>query len=93
MASVSDDWSCRIYTLVETAVNPVELYDNPCWLQNANQRTAANAGPAFGLRYIEPEGFGYGRCIAVLGGGPHTGHIAPITHAVMKAVSISYRMQ
>ena len=84
MASVSDDWSCRIYTLAEIAVNPVEQYDNPSWPQNTNQDTMANAGPAFGLRYIEPEGFGYGRCIAVLVGGPYTGHIAPITYAVNK---------
>lgn len=40
------------------------------------------AGPAFGLRANGGEGTGFGRCVAVLAGGPSGGHLAPVLDAV-----------
>ena len=43
------------------------------------------AGPPFGLRGQDGEGFGFGSWVAVLAGGPSGGHQA----AVLGAASIS----
>lgn len=76
LLSASSDHTCRIYDLTETVQCPIE---NPHW---PGSTTQALAGPAFGMRVNEGEGFGLGRCVAVLAGGPSGGHMAPVLGAV-----------
>jgi len=40
------------------------------------------AGAAHGLHMTEPEGTGFGRCVAVLAGGRSGGHMAAVLGAV-----------
>ena len=54
---------------------------NPSW---PGSKHMAHGGPAFGLRANDGEGYGFGRCIAILAGGPAGGHQS----AVLCAVSI-----
>ena len=84
LLSASSDHTCRIYDLRETVECPIE---NPCW---PGMAPMALAGPAFGMRVNDGEGFGLGRCIATLTGVISGGHQAPVLGAVSKTPSRSY---
>ncbi|OCB86089.1 WD40 repeat-like protein [Sanghuangporus baumii] len=75
LASTSYDQTCRIYDLTKRASGRI---DNPHW---PGQTRIALAGAPFGLRSNEPEGIDYGRCAAILVGGPSGGHVAPVLGA------------
>ncbi|KAL5519108.1 hypothetical protein ACEPAH_791 [Sanghuangporus vaninii] len=75
LASTSYDQTCRIYDLTKRASCKI---DNPHW---PRQTRKALAGATFGLRSNEPEGIDYGRCSAILVGGPPGGHVAPVLGA------------
>lgn len=79
LCSTSYDQTARIYNLErEVPTHPV----NPKWPGSKKQ---SMAGPPFGLRGQDGEGFGFGSWVAVLAGGPSGGHQA----AVLGAASIS----
>ncbi|KAF5312570.1 hypothetical protein D9619_003501 [Psilocybe cf. subviscida] len=90
-ATTSRDHTTRIYDLRLPAVLPVhphtrnargrkEYNPNPHWPPGKNPSLA---GAAHGLRLHpnEIEGFGPGRCVAVLMGGRSGGHNAAVLHA------------
>lgn len=76
MISASDDYSCRIYDLNQKADG---VFINPCWPES---KKMSLAGPPFGLRSTDSEGLNFGRCVALLAGGPSGGHLAPVQCAV-----------
>lgn len=99
-ATTSRDHTTRIYDLRLPAVLPVhphtrnargrkEYNPNPHWPPG---KKPSLAGAAHGLRLHpnEIEGFGPGRCVAVLMGGRSGGHNAAVLHAVSRTTSRSF---
>ena len=83
--STSHDHTARLYDVTQTVQLKVV---NPSWPGKSVQ---AYGGPAFGLRSddVGGEGEGFGRCVAVLAGGPAGGHEAPVLSAVSSKIQDS----
>lgn len=74
--TTSKDHTTRIYDL---SFEARKGSNNPHWPPSV---APSYAGPAFGLMASESEGYGPGRCLAVLVGGYSGGHQATVFAAV-----------